>query len=96
MLLAEVMAWKSPVKCKLIFSIGNTCAYPPPAAPPFMPKHGPSEGSRKATTAFFPMRFMPKAKPTLTVVLPFPLLVGVMDVTKMRLHFFTRSSSMSV
>ena len=40
-LLAAPMAWKSPVKCRLISSIGTTCAYPPPAAPPFTPKTGP-------------------------------------------------------
>ena len=38
-LLAAPMAWKSPVKCRLISSIGTTCAYPPPAAPPFCTKN---------------------------------------------------------
>ena len=32
-------------------SIGSTCAYPPPAAPPFTPKQGPRLGSRKQITA---------------------------------------------
>ena len=35
-------------------SIGTTWEYPPPAAPPLIPKHGPSEGSRNAIIAFFP------------------------------------------
>ena len=95
MLCAEVMAWKSPVKCKLIFSMGSTCAYPPPAAPPFMPKHGPSEGSRRAQKALRPMRFSPKASPIDTVVLPMPALVGVMAVTNIKLLCFTFSSSIN-
>ena len=49
------MACISPVKCKLISSIGNTWAYPPPAAPPFTPITGPKEGSRKAIIAFLPI-----------------------------------------
>ena len=52
---SEVMAWKSPVKCRLMSSIGTTCAYPPPAAPPFMPNDGPSDGSRRQIIAFLPM-----------------------------------------
>jgi hypothetical protein len=47
-LLAAVMAWKSPVKCRLISSIGTTCAWPPPVAPPFWPKHGPRRGLAQA------------------------------------------------
>ena len=54
-LLADVMAWKSPVKCRLRSSIGTACAYPPPAAPPFMPKHGPSDGSLNAAIALTPL-----------------------------------------
>ena len=38
------MACKSPVKCKFICSIGNR--ENPPPAPPFIPKTGPSDGSR--------------------------------------------------
>ena len=40
-LLAAVIAWMSPVRWRLNSSIGTTCAYPPPAAPPLMPKVGP-------------------------------------------------------
>ena len=43
---AEVTACKSPVKCRFISSMGSTCEYPPPAAPPFIPNTGPIEGSR--------------------------------------------------
>src|SRR5450756_2803833 len=40
-LLAVPTAWMSPVKWRLMSSIGTTCEYPPPAAPPLMPKTGP-------------------------------------------------------
>ena len=66
-------------------SIGNTCEYPPPAAPPFIPKQGPREGSRSATIAFLPMWFNPCARATDVVVLPLPLLLGVVAVTKISL-----------
>ena len=79
-LCAEVMAWKSPVKCKLMSVIGTTWAYPPPHAPPFIPKHGPKLGSRKATITFFPIFARPSVKPTDVVVLPSPAGVGVMAV----------------
>ena len=38
-LCAALIAAKSPVKCRLMSSIGSTCAYPPPAAPPFTPEY---------------------------------------------------------
>lgn len=82
-----------PRKMQVVFSIGNTCEYPPPAAPPFMPKHGPNDGSRKATTAFLPILFNPKASPIETVVLPIPAFVGVMAVTRIRLCCLIFSSS---
>ena len=66
-------------------SIGNTCEYPPPAAPPFIPKQGPREGSRRATMAFLPMWFKPWANATEVVVFPLPLLLGVVAVTKISL-----------
>ena len=34
-LCADVMAWKSPLKCRLILSTGCSDALPPPVAPPF-------------------------------------------------------------
>lgn len=46
----------------VIFTIGSTCAYPPPAAPPFIPKQGPKEGSRKATITFLPNPVKPQGK----------------------------------
>src|SRR5437899_1416878 len=79
---AVVMAWKSPVKWRFISSIGTTWARPPPAAPPFMPKFGPSEASRMQMMAFLPMRFRPSPRPTVVVVLPSPAGVGLMAVTR--------------
>mmetsp|Transcript_44470 Transcript_44470/g.110704 ORF Transcript_44470/g.110704 Transcript_44470/m.110704 type:complete len:250 (-) Transcript_44470:235-984(-) len=43
-LLAIATAWRSPVRCRLNSSIGMICEYPPPAAPPFIPKVGPMLG----------------------------------------------------
>ena len=84
-LLAAPIAWKSPVKCRFISSIGTTCACPPPAAPPFMPNTGPSDGSRSPTKTFLPMRRIPSARPIVVVVLPSPAGVGVMAVTSISL-----------
>ena len=80
-LCAAVMAWKSPVKCRLISSDGSNVALPPPVAPPFIPKTGPSDGSRVHERAFFPMLKSVCARPTVTVVLPSPA-----DVEKWRLR----------
>src|SRR6185312_733743 len=84
---AEVMAWKSPVKWRLMSSIGTTCAYPPPAAPPFMPKDGPSDGSRRQQIAFLPIWLSASVRPTVVVVLPSPAGVGEIAVTRMSLPF---------
>ena len=81
-LLADVIAWKSPVKCRFNSSIGTTCAYPPPAAPPLIPKHGPSDGSRSAITAFLPSFPNASPSPTVIVVFPSPAGVGLMAVTR--------------
>ena len=40
-LFAAPIAWMSPVKWRLISSIGTTWARPPPVPPPFRPKTGP-------------------------------------------------------
>ena len=63
-------------------SIGTTCAYPPPQAPPFIPKQGPSEGSRKAITDFLPIFLRPSPSAIVTVDFPSPAAVGVIAVTK--------------
>ena len=84
-LFADVIAWKSPVKCKFKSSIGTTCAYPPPAAPPFIPKQGPREGSRRAIIAFLFNFANACPSPTLVVVLPSPAGVGLMAVTNTNL-----------
>ena len=62
-----------------------TWANPPPAAPPFIPKHGPKLGSLRQIIAFLPMWQSPSTKPTLVVVLPSPAGVGEMAVTKINL-----------
>ncbi len=90
-LFAAAMAAKSPVKWRLMSSIGTTCAYPPPAAPPFIPKTGPMLGSRSASTALPTSGFdrasslSPSARPMLVVVFPSPAGVGLMAVTRMSL-----------
>ena len=63
----------SPVKCKLISSIGITCEYPPPVAPPLIPKTGPKEGSLSTTNDFLPILFKASLMPILVVVLPSPV-----------------------
>ncbi len=75
-------------------SIGNTCEYPPPVAPPLIPKTGPSEGSRNTAVVRFPMRLRPCAKPIETVVLPSPAGVGDMADTSISLFFAAFSRSM--
>ncbi len=83
----------SPVKCRLISSIGITCEYPPPAAPPFIPKTGPREGSLRTTVVFFPIRLRACARPMEVVVFPSPAGVGVIAVTSIRRAFLIFCSS---
>ena len=80
-LFAAVIACRSPVKCRFRSSIGTTCAYPPPAAPPFTPKTGPSEASRRQRTGLRPRRPSPCVSETDDVVFPSPAGVGVIAVT---------------
>ena len=80
-LCADWIAWKSPVKCRLMSAAGSTVARPPPVPPPFMPKSGPSDGSRIARTARFPILASPSVSPIEVVVLPSPAGVGVIAVT---------------
>src|SRR5581483_8788115 len=54
-LCAAVTAWKSPLKCRLMSSIGTTCAYPPPVPPPLMLKTGPIDGSRRHNATLLPI-----------------------------------------
>ena len=84
-LCAAAMAWKSPVKWRLMSSMGITWARPPPAAPPFIPMTGPSDGSRSTTQPRLPMAPSPWASPTDVVVLPSPAFVGVIAETRMSL-----------
>ena len=87
-LLAVVIACISPVKCKFISSIGATCEYPPPVAPPFIPNTGPSEGSRRVKIDFFPNTRKPSASPIDVVVFPSPNGVGLIAVTNINFPFF--------
>src|SRR3954470_7821007 len=68
-------------------SIGTTCAYPPPAAPPFMPKDGPRLGSRRHTMARLPIWLSASPRPTVVVVLPSPASVGDIAVRRIRFPF---------
>jgi len=88
-LFAFSTAEKSPVKCKLISSIGTTCAYPPPAAPPLIPNTGPNEGSLSTTAVCFPILFKPSVRPIEVVVFPSPAGVGVKAVTRIKLLLST-------
>ena len=75
-------------------SIGITCACPPPAAPPFIPKHGPRLGSRRQTVVCLPILLRPSVRPTEVVVFPSPAGVGVTAVTRISfpsLFFWTPS-----
>src|ERR1700727_1595881 len=63
--------------------MGTIWAWPPPVAPPFMPKLGPSEGSRRKIIVFLPIRLSASPKPTVVVVLPSPAGVGLIAVTRM-------------
>ena len=87
-LFADVIACISPVKCKFISSIGTTCAYPPPAAPPLTPKTGPKEGSLNAMIAFFPFLHKACPNPTVTVDFPSPAGVGFIAVTNINFPSF--------
>src|SRR5690554_3908686 len=73
---AAVTAWRSPLKWRLMASMGTTWAWPPPAAPTFMPKTGPSEGSRRQAMADTPSRERASTSPTQVVVLPSPTPAG--------------------
>ena len=85
---AVVIACISPVKCKFISSIGATCAFPPPVAPPFIPNTGPNEGSLNANIDFFPIFASPSAIAIDIVVFPSPKGVGFIAVTNTNFPFF--------
>ena len=65
--------------------MGTTWAWPPPVAPPFMPKLGPSEGSRRQMIVLLPIRLRASPRPTVVVVFPSPAGVGLIAVTRMSL-----------
>ncbi len=80
---ASEIAWTSPVRWRLKSSMGTTCAWPPPAAPPLIPNIGPSDGWRIAAMVRQPIRFSAIESPMVVVVLPSPSGVGVIAVTSM-------------
>jgi hypothetical protein len=82
---AAVTAWKSPLKWRLISSIGTTWAYPPPLPPPLIPNTGPMEGSRRHSMTSLPILPRPWAREMDVVVFPSPAFVGVMAVVMMSL-----------
>ena len=88
-LLALVSACISPVKWRLISSCGSTVTFPPPVAPPFIPKTGPKEGSLKARQTDFPSLFNPSPKAIAVVVFPSPAFVGVIAVTNIKWPFLS-------
>ena len=77
-----VTAWMSPVKCRLMSSMGRTWEYPPPAAPPFTPKQGPRDGSLRQIMAEWPIFARACVSPMVVVVFPSPAGVGVVAVTR--------------
>ena len=92
-LIVEVKAWKSPVKWRLISSLGIMVLFKAPTAPPLTPKTGPKDGSLKTAKELTPILDKPSCKPMVVVVLPSPALVGVIAVTKTNLPSFLFLSS---
>ncbi len=84
-LFAAVNACISPVKWRLMSSIGTTWEYPPPAAPPLIPITGPKEGSLKAIIALCPILLIAWPIPIVVVVFPSPAGVGFIAVTRISL-----------
>ena len=72
--------------------MGITWAYPPPVAPPFTPNTGPSDGSLSVKILFLPNLRKASFKDIETVVLPSPIGVGFMAVTKTNLLFLFLSN----
>ena len=95
-LFADVIAWKSPLKCKFMSAIGTIWLYPPPVAPPLIPNTGPSDGSRRARHTLLPCWASASARPIETVVFPLPAFVGLMAVTRISLLFFLGSNCFSI
>ena len=61
--------------------MGTTWLYPPPAAPPLMPKSGPIDGCRMQVTTLRPSFARPSERPIVLTVLPSPSGVGVIALT---------------
>ena len=61
----------------------------------FHSKNRTQEGSRKTTTAFFPILFNPSVRPIETVVFPSPAGVGLIAETKIKFEAATFFSSIN-
>ena len=78
---AAPTAWMSPVKWRLMSSMGTTWDHPPPVPPPFMPNTGPMDGSRMHSMTRSPSTPRPWVSPVVVTVFPSPRGVGVIPVT---------------
>ncbi len=74
--------------------IGTTWAQPPPAAPPFIPKTGPMDGSRRQAIDRSPSPLRASVSPTVVVVFPSP--AGVGDIAVIRISLPSGRSSRDV
>jgi hypothetical protein len=71
-----------PVEVEVIMSLGTTCDFPPPVAPPLSPKTGPSDSSLSVAMARRRLRSRAWVRPMETTVFPSPWGVGEMAVTR--------------
>ena len=76
------------MKCRFISTDGSNILFPPPIAPPFLPNTGPRDGSLRQAIALNPNLFNESFIPMLSVVLPSPDGVGLIEVTNSNLPFF--------
>ena len=83
--------------CFPAFRTRITCEYPPPAAPPLMPKVGPWDGCRTQAIEFF-FNLAPRAwvNPMVVVLFPSPRGVGVMPEGQRRPQFKLSQKSVCV
>ena len=97
---AEVIAWKSQVKCKFISSIGTIWEYHPQVAHHFNQKTGQRAGSLKQIIDFLPIFHIAWPSQIVVVVLPSQAGIGLQAVTKISFQvllffIFCRNSLLS-
>ena len=80
-----VMAWNLRCKVQVDIVHRHDLGVAKAGSAPSCRSKGPSEGSRRQTTARLPMRLRPSPRSTVVVVLPSPAGVGVMAVTRISL-----------